>query len=149
MFCEDLSLSQQISNRLLCVYAEGRTCTCFSTRSSQRSYKAIHSSYQHNSHREAVRGSLQLSTIKSNIINTLFHCLVLHSHLTGTIHERLSFGPQHTGGGCIYSTCQLAFPSPDDLQKQRCNLTPIFTTPHQQPSANSCQCYETSFLGLI
>lgn len=80
------------------LHEEKKMCTCFSTRLSQCSYKAIYSSYQCNSLREAASGSMQLSTIKSNIINTLFHGLLLHSHLTDTIHGRLSFCPEHTGG---------------------------------------------------
>lgn len=66
---------------------------------SQLSCKAIFSSYQCNSHRDAVSLFMQLSTIKRNIISMLFfYCLALHSHLTDTIHGRLSFCPEHTGG---------------------------------------------------
>lgn len=128
------------------LHGEKKMCTCFSTRSSQRSYKAIYSSYQCNSHREAASGSMQLSTIKSNIISTLFHGLVLQSSYKHNTWKVISLPRAYRRNRCIYSTCQLAFPSPADLQKQRGNLTLIFTTPHQQPSANSCEC---SFLGLI
>lgn len=97
------------------LHGEKKMCTCFSTRSSQRSYKAIYSSYQCNSHREAASGSMQLSTIKSNIINTLPHGLVLHSHLTDTIHGRLSFCPEHTGGGIAAFIPPVSLPSHHQL----------------------------------